>query len=353
MANAALERKAPVERRRACRGPSALASFAPKIQGGPALLKVLGGAFLVLTALSGAAWLALRRGDIPYEALEARYAAPTSRYVDLPGGLRAHYRDDGPRDAPTVLLVHGFGDSFLSWAPWIEILARDFRVVTVDLPGHGLTRAPDAYAPSGAGLVSYIGDFTKALGLRRYAIAGNSMGGGVAWGVALAYPDSLTALVLVNAAGFANETSPPPSLAFRLLGTPIGRFLLETIETRPLTAASLRGNFVDASVVTDAFVERWVAVQRAPGHRPILMRMMGAGAGAQPSELARIKAPTLILWGDKDRLIEVASAHKFAAAIPGAELIIYPDVGHMPQLEIPDRSAADARAFLHRVLARQ
>ena len=75
----------------------------------------------------------LRRPDIPYETLEARYVTPTSHFVDLPSGVRAHYRDDGNPSAPLVLLVHGFGDSFLSWAPWIDILSRDFRVVTLSL----------------------------------------------------------------------------------------------------------------------------------------------------------------------------------------------------------------------------
>src|SRR5262245_5628152 len=105
-------------------------------------------ALLALVLVIG--FFALRRPDIPYETLEARYAAPTSHYVDLPGGLRAHYRDDGDPQKPLVLLVHGFGDSFLSWEGWIDVLKVDFHVVTVDLPGHGLTRAPAGYAPSSA-----------------------------------------------------------------------------------------------------------------------------------------------------------------------------------------------------------
>jgi hypothetical protein len=97
----------------------------------------------ILLALTGAV-VALWRPDIPYERLEAKYAAPSSKFVDLPGGVRLHYRDDGDPAKPAVILVHGYGDSFATWDRWIADLAPDFHVLTLDLPGHGLTRAPEA-----------------------------------------------------------------------------------------------------------------------------------------------------------------------------------------------------------------
>lgn len=306
-------------------------------------LGVLG--VIVAAAVIGGA--VLRRPDIPYETLEQRYAVATSRYADLPGGFRAHYRDDGPSGAPVIVLVHGFGDSFLSWEGWINVLARDFRVITVDLPGHGLTRAPKGYAPSGVDQVTFITDLVRAAGVDRYAIAGSSMGGGVAWRTALANKEKVWSLILMDAAGWPNASSAPPSFAFKLLTSPVGRFYLETAETRPITSESLKANFVNAAIVTPAFVDRWVAVQRAPGHRPILMQTLGGDASpATPETLAGISAPTLVLWGEEDKVLEVKSARRFAEAIPGATLITYPGVGHLPQLEIPERSAEDARAFL-------
>jgi pimeloyl-ACP methyl ester carboxylesterase len=96
-----------------------------------------------------------------------------------------------------------------------------------------------------------------------------------------------------------------------------------------------------------ALVDRWAEFQRAPGHRAILMALNPrAHTQATADLLSAIKAPTLILHGESDVLIEPASARKFAAAIPGAKLITYPHVGHLPQIEIPERSAADAAAFL-------
>ena len=100
-------------------------------------------------------------------------------------------------------------------------------------------------------------------------------------------------------------------------------------------------------MITDPFIDRWAELQRAPGHRAILMSIQpGKHSQATKAVLSTIKVPTLVLWGQIDPLLEVAGAHQFAEAIPGAKLIIYDKVGHLPQVEIPQRSADDAAAFL-------
>lgn len=302
------------------------------------------GAVLALGALAAAA---LYRPDIPFEKLEAKYATPTSHFVDLGDGVRIHYRDDGPREAAVVLLIHGFGDSFLTWEPWINRLSPAFRVITLDLPGHGLTRTPPGYAPSVDVFTDTVDRFAGKLGLPPAAVVGNSMGGGVAWQLALRYPERVRALILLDAAGWPPRPGKPQPVAFRLLQTPAGQFALKTFETRPLTAQGLRMNVVDDSLITPAFVDRWVEVQRAPGHRDILMGMRpGAHSTATPEALAKITAPTLVMHGAQDVVIEPSAGEKFAAAIPGARLILYPKAGHLPQYEIPDETTADLKAFL-------
>lgn len=321
--------------------------------------KLAAGFAALLFLVAGVGCLTLQRPDIPYKELEARYAVPTSHFVDLPSGVRAHYRDDGDPAAPTVVLVHGFGDSFLSWEPWINVLSRNFRVITVDVPGHGLTRAPESWIPTAAAQVEFLDEFASAAKLPAFAIVGNSMGGTIAWRTTLMHPERVRALVLVDAGGFPNEEQSEQPWVFQLLTTPVGRWALEHLETRPLTKLSLQNTLLNNPLVTDAFVTRWVDVQLAPGHRRILMWMpseKGASGAAfkftkaDPAQLSTIGVPTLVLWGEKDPLIEAASARKFGVAIPGATVIIYRDVGHMPQLESPDESAADVDAFLKRAL---
>jgi pimeloyl-ACP methyl ester carboxylesterase len=174
------------------------------------------------------------------------------------------------------------------------------------------------------------------------------MGGGVAWQFAVRHPERLSALILVDAAGFPNEKPPGElPLAFKILKYPIGRALLRNIDNRPLIDSGLKVDVYDKSVITPALVDRWAEFQRAPGHRAILMGLNPLGFNqATAAALQNIKVPTLILHGDSDVLIEPASAQKFASAIAGAKVIIYPKVGHLPQIEIPQRSAADVAEFL-------
>jgi pimeloyl-ACP methyl ester carboxylesterase len=309
------------------------------------LMRIILAAVIVMVA---AAWLWLRGPDIPYAILEAKYGASDSRYVDLAGGYHVHYTDDGDPNLPLLVLLHGFADSFTTWEGWTRELKPQFHVISVDFPGHGLTRAPEGSRLSGEGLADFVDAFAAALSLPKFAVAGNSMGGGAAWQLAVRHPERLSALILVDAAGFANDKPPQKiPLAFRILQYPIGRVILSKIDNRPLIEQGLKADVYDSSLITPFIVDRFAEFQRAPGHRAILMSVgMGAPVKSTAELVSAIKLPTLILWGENDPLIEVPAAHKFAAAIPGAKLIIYPQVGHLPQLEIPQRSAADVAAFL-------
>jgi pimeloyl-ACP methyl ester carboxylesterase len=315
------------------------------------ILSILSGiAILVVVA----AWLALRGPDIPYEALEAKYSGSASRFVDLPGGFHVHYQDQGDPSRPLLVLLHGFGDSFTTWDGWVRELKPKFHVIRLDFPGHGLTRAPAEYQLSGEGLADFVDAFAAKLALPKFAVAGNSMGGGVSWQLALRHPGRIDALILADSAGFPSEKPPTQvPLAFKILQYPIGRAILRNIDNRPLIREGLKTDVYDKALITPAIVDRWAEFQRAPGHRAILMGVnFGGQTPATADTLGTIKVPTLVMHGESDALIEPASAGKFAAAIPGAKLIIYPQVGHLPQIEIPQRSAADVAAFLEAQPAR-
>jgi pimeloyl-ACP methyl ester carboxylesterase len=309
---------------------------------------LLGPLVLVLAAGLGV-WLYLRAPDIPATELAAKYGRPNSRYLDLPNDVRIHYLESGAANAPVVLLVHGFGDNSFSWDGWTKILAADHRVIAVDLPGHGLTAsgadfpaAPDRYA-------DLLDAFAAKLGIARFAIAGNSLGGAVAWQYAVRHPARVSRLILVDAGGWPSQTlKGKPPLAFRLMRYSLGRKLLASIDNMPLIREGLKKDVVDQSVLTEPFLQRWADLQRLPGHRPILMSLNPGSLAASNAILSAITVPTLILWGQDDQLINVAAAHKFKAAIPQAELIVYPRVGHLPQWEAPETSGRDVAAFLAR-----
>jgi pimeloyl-ACP methyl ester carboxylesterase len=329
------------------------------------MLRWLIGGFLGLIGLValilGGAYLALNRPDIPYESLETEYASAASRYADLPGGIRMHYRDEGDPGAPVIVLVHGFSASLHTWELWsadlssIENGLSEYRVVSVDLPGHGLTRAPAGYQASIEGYRDVLYNFVAQLGLTRFALAGSSMGGNIAWEYALAHPDQVEALILVDASGWEEtqqglDQDPP---VFKLLRNPLLGPLMRNLDSTALTRQGLEASFHDPALVTDAMVQRYVNLSRAPGHRDILLQLtLGYRERnyATPERMAPLSnIPVLIMTGDADRLVPPEHAQQFHNAISGSQLIVFENTGHIPQEERAEESARAVDEFLYAV----
>jgi len=307
--------------------------------------------FLTIFAIMAAGWFALQRRDIGYDRLEIVYANSDSRILPLDNGLRVHYRDVGPRGAPVIVLVHGFSSSLHTWEPWVANLKRDYRVISLDLPGHGLTNCLESGKIGTDLFVDTVDRVTEALGVKKFTLAGNSMGGGVTWAYALAHPEKLDAMVLVDASGWpesADEAKSDP-LVFKLIANPVARRLMKNTDMTYLVRAGLRDSFANPDLATDEMVNRYTALARAPCHRHALMALSAgrkSNVPATKAALAKINVPTLVLHGEQDNLIPVSAGKKFAEAIPGARLITYPDTGHLPQEERAEQSASDLRAFL-------
>jgi pimeloyl-ACP methyl ester carboxylesterase len=307
---------------------------------------LLGIAAAVVAMLVGA-FFAFSQPDIPRRLLEAKYAGAPSQFVVLSNGARVHYRDRGPRDAPVLVLLHGSNLSLFDWEPWSKILSDKYRVVTVDLPGHGLTGAVANSDYSEAGMAVFVKAFADKLGLGRFAIGGNSMGGGVAARFAELYPSRVTRLILVDAVGLQNGFGDRLPLAFRLARTPIVNRLLLHITPRSLVVEGLNDAVVRKRILTDQMIDQYWDFARMTGTRQATLTRLGLPLDNFVRDHAgAIKAPTLILWGEEDRLIPVAAAHAWAKAIPGSKLIVYPDTGHLPMEEEARESAGDVRAFL-------
>lgn len=314
----------------------------------------------IVAILAAGGYFALKRDDIAYETLAARYESAASRYVDLPGGIRMHYRDEGDPNGPTLLLIHGFSASLHTWEPWVERLAtgeqrlNDYRVITLDLPGHGLTRAQAGYQASIEAFRDAVEAFVRSQQLTDFALAGSSMGGNVAWEYALAHPEQVNALILVDASGWPEtraEYADEP-LIFKLLRSPAAP-LLRDLDNTALVRQGLENSFVDTALVDDAMVARYTELSRAPGHRDILLQItLGFRERnyATPERLAALQMPTLVFTGDQDRLIPPENARQFADAIPNAELVVFENVGHIPQEERPNESSMAVHEFLYRII---
>lgn len=300
-----------------------------------------------LAILLAGAWLVLRVPDIEVATLRAKYGGPPSQFVEVLPGLTVHLRDEGPRDAPVLVLLHGSDASLHTWQPWVDRLSGRFRIVRFDLPGHGLTGPDPKRDYSTAHYVAVVDAVARALQLQRFALAGNSMGGGVAWRYAAAHPDTVSALILVDASGAPYKGGDKIPLGFRLARLPVVQDVVGGLLPRSLVASSLRGVVSNQAIVTPAMIDRYWELLRYPGERSATIdRLSLPYPQPAPDALQRLTMPTLILWGREDRVIPVASTAWFQHGIPQSRTIVYDHVGHLPMEEVPDRSAAEVAAFL-------
>jgi pimeloyl-ACP methyl ester carboxylesterase len=303
---------------------------------------------LLLGALGLGALYAAGAPDLPIRELEARYGAPpVSHYIEV-DGMRLHYRDEGPRDAPVLLLLHGFGASLHTWDGWVAALGDTYRIIRLDLPGHGLTGPyPDEdrarYQPEA--MAQVVDRFMATLGVARFSIGGNSMGGGISWRYTVLQPNKIEKLILVDAAGYPREEPRPAAL--RVLGWPVIGALLGNIAPQGLMRKNVESVYGNPALVSDDLVARYRDLALRPGNRAAARAIMTQEPDARlVPQIKDIKQPVLILWGARDSWVLPKYDARFKADLPAATLIMYEDLGHVPMEEAPARTAADARRFL-------
>ena len=305
------------------------------------------GVLLILTALA----LALTRTpDWPVEALIARWAPPPSDFIEIKGQL-VHLRDEGPREDPLpIVLIHGTSASLHTWEGWVRALKAQRRVISFDLPGFGIT-GPfageyEAGNYHGDAYARFLIDLLDALKIDRAVLAGNSLGGEVAWRTAVAAPPRVAALVLVDAAGPAFTPQSPP-IGFVIARTPVVNRIAEWVLPRALVEQGLASVYGDPARVTPALVDRYFELTLREGNRRALgQRMSKMVIGEQAERIATIRQPTLILWGGRDRLIPPAVGRQFQQMIPGSQLVVFDTLGHVPHEEDPARTVEPVKVFL-------
>lgn len=286
--------------------------------------------------------------DTDPAAMKAKYANAASQFIDVGGGLTMHVRDEGKRDGPVLVLLHGSNSSLHTWEPWVERLKAKYRIISLDQIGHGLTGPNPTDQYDGDAFVGTLDALMVKMGVSKFALAGNSMGGYVAWEYALAHPDKLTHLVLVDAGGPPDDPGKKLPIGFRIARTPGLNKLALLITPRSLFEKSMHQSVSNQAIVTPAAIDRYWELNRYPGNRKAtgLRFATYASRTRDVGRIGEIKVPTLILWGAEDKLIPVSGADWFAARIPGSVKIVYPGIGHIPMEEAADRSAADLDAFL-------
>lgn len=279
--------------------------------------------------------------------LEAKYAKPPSQFVTLPSGARVHYRNQGQRNGPPLILLHGSNASLHTWEPWVDQIGDAFQMISVDLPSHGLTGPTPGDDYSQEGMAKFVAEFATAIAVDRFAIAGNSMGGGVAARVAIMYPERVTHLILVDAAGMPTKAPRDPGIGLTIARTPVLQYGLLFFSPRNIFEDGLKKAIYDDRLVTPEMVDRYWELNRREGNRTATLKRFQTPFDTFVKDNAsKIIAPTLILWGREDTLTPRDMGEAFNAAIKGSKMIVYNEVGHIPMEEVPDRSAAAVRDFL-------
>ncbi len=307
-------------------------------------LGLLGLTVLAFIALSFSISPDLLRSDVVNE-----YRTERSFFYRLPSGADAHIRDEGNRDGLPIFLVHGSNASLHTWEPWVRELGAKYRLISFDLPGHGLTGATPEDDYSIEAMARFTREVADVFKFEKIVLAGNSMGGEVILRFALDNPTQVAALIPISSGGMTRDPNDSTVGAFNLVGSPIGRTFMRYVTPRFLVADTLRGVVADPdSFVTEAMIDRYWKMLRMTGSREASIKRF-AGYGARKSlepELANIKVPTLILWGQQDQLIKPKYGVRMNAAIANSQLKLYPQAGHLAMEEIPAETAADVDRFL-------
>lgn len=308
---------------------------------------------LALAALLVIAFVIFRTPDTDAAAMRAKYGGPPSQFVEIGDGVTVHLRDEGPRDAPAIVLLHGSNADLHTWEPWAAALRGGYRVIRFDQVGHGLTGPDPRHDYSRDNHVEDILQVADTLGLGRFILAGNSMGGKHALAFAVAHPDRLSGLVLVDASGGPmpkladSEDDDSGNIGFTIARMPGINLLAEQITPRSLIAQSLEQSVSVKSVVTEEAVDRYWELLRYPGNRrATLARFSQPYDPLSQAEIAKIATPTLILWGEEDRLIPLEAGRWLDEVMPDSMMIAYPRIGHLPHEEAVAATLGDLERWL-------
>jgi len=303
-------------------------------------LKIIALAFIAFILLAA---LYLWTPDKSKAELEKIYGSPKNAYVSALG-VNLHYQDTGPsKNAIPILFLHGFGASLQTWDTWAQALSEDYRVISVDLPGFGLTGEDPSGIYTDQRSVEVLEAFLKELKIPKVVLVGNSMGGKLAWQFTARYPNQVSKLVLISPDGYAS-----PGIEYgKKTEVPAIAELYRYFFSKTFLAMNLEPAYADPNTLNDALVNRYYDLMLAPGVRgAILGRMQQTVLQDPVPSLSSIQVPTLLIWGEKDAFIPISNSNDYLKVMPNAKRVSLPNIGHLPQEEQPSIGLAVLKEFL-------
>jgi pimeloyl-ACP methyl ester carboxylesterase len=266
------------------------------------------------------------------------------------GTDRLAYVELGSGDPP-LLFLHGLGGNWTAWLENLPAAAREHRVVAVDLPGFGKSR-PASDGISIPGYARTIERFCNEVGLDRFIVVGNSLGGWVAAELALRIPERVLAMVLVDAAGIVptrlERTKAVNIMRGAALGAPLAPRYRRSVAARPkLRKLALKYTVAEPTGLAADLVYMALPEAPDPGFAPAFLAARRSWSEGWCDRLTEIECPSLIVWGERDALLPLRHGREWARRLRGSELKVIKGAGHVPMLERP----AEFNAILHAFLA--
>lgn len=281
--------------------------------------------------------------ELSKEEVEAKYLLNTSNFIKI-DGVRIHYTDEG--NGPTILLLHANYANLIDWNPWVNRLKGEYRVIRIDIPGHGLTEADPKKDYSMERTVSLVEEILDKLEVQSLSIAGASLGGTIGLRYAHKNPNKIENLILVSP-GALN-----PRIRGRTEAVKLPKFfeIIAYITPRSVTETLLKGGFGDPRNITEELVTRWHDLLLREGQRDAQIDRVNQYISGNIDEiLNEIYSPALIMWGGKNNVVPVELAYEMKAMMSNSsdvKMIIYESGGHQLVQELGIQTGEDALSYL-------
>ena len=305
------------------------------------MLKILWGGFFLLLVLAGCA-------HVPAPSAGLEQSLGEAKIFDY-HGVKINYYEAG--QGPPVILVHGFGASAYSWRFLGPALAVDHRVLTIDLKGYGLSAKPEDGKYAISDQADLVAEFIRTRDLHDLVVIGHSMGGGVTlmtyFEVREDAPARIKKLVLIDSAGYPQKM---PLFIWLAKAPVLGSVGGKLLSPRFVTGMALRKCYYHKDRITDEQIDTYAYYVSLPGAREAVVataqQIVPEDIEAVTARYQTISVPVLIIWGEEDEVVPVSVGKNFKRDIPGSELVILPECGHMA----PEEEAAETNRLIKQFL---
>ena len=300
---------------------------------------------IIFLFLFGVFLLSSCDSDIPVAQLKAKYLKSNSAFIDI-DGVSVHYIMEGRMDdSLPIVFIHGTSASLHTWDTLSSLLKTNKKIIRLDLPAFGLT-GPNRLNQYDFNFYNqFLDEFLLKLNVTKCIVAGNSLGGSIAWNYAIASPDKVKQLILLDASGYPKKDE-KGSLGFKLAAIPVLNQALKHISPISLIRKSLEDAFYDKSLVTEKMVQQYHDMLLREGNRAAVLELFQHPMKPDATKIKTITQPTLIIWGKEDQLISYKNAALFKQDIRNSQILVLDKVGHIPMEEAPNQVATAILKFI-------